>query len=316
MSKYHVVVQLCDYVVNQNLQVEMILNSLAIVLPVGFSQNQRQGQQQKETVMRKLIKMATVVASVGAMLSFAGCGAKAPDAVALDVLKTLQDGKATPEYLAKNCTEKSVQLFSMFGAMVTENLKGATLTIVDTKIDGDTAIVTIKQDGGKEPGTEEYDLVKVNGVWKLDIDKEKQASRKAKAEEDAKFVKGGKESSDAEAVLEKCIDLAKKGVFNKDSAKKYFCCSDDDLNELLQVFEVFDYKSDSGYKNASKEEQAKADKELGRMGVTSSSFNAGGGYAVVGIGNKDKPDMELGKFKVVKKNGEWKIAGVYVEGLE
>lgn len=83
--------------------------------------------------MKKLIKMATAVASIGAMLSFAGCGTKTPDAVALDVLQTLQAGKITPEYLAKNCTTETAQFFSMFGAMAVEGLKGATFTVVGTK---------------------------------------------------------------------------------------------------------------------------------------------------------------------------------------
>ncbi len=41
-----------------------------------------------------------------------------------------------------------------------------------------------------------------------------------------------------------------------------------------------------------------------------------GGYAVVVIGDKTKPDKELCKFKVVKNDGEWKIAGIYVEEVE
>ena len=123
--------------------------------------------------MNKLIKVAMIVAGVGAMLCFTGCGEKAPDVVALDVLKTLQAGKATPEYLSKNCTAQTAQLFNMFGAMTTEALKGATFTVVDTKVNGDKAVVTIKQDGGEKPGTEDCDLVKVDGKWKLDVKKEK-----------------------------------------------------------------------------------------------------------------------------------------------
>jgi len=129
--------------------------------------------------MKKLIKVATVVASVGAMLSFAGCGGeKTPDVVALDVLKTVQAGKATPEYLAKNCTEDTAKLFTMMGAMFAEACKGATFTVIDTKINGDKAVVTIRQDGGKKPSTEKYDLVKVDGRWKLDVNKEKEKDDK------------------------------------------------------------------------------------------------------------------------------------------
>lgn len=122
--------------------------------------------------MNKLIRMATVVVGVGAMLGFAGCGAKTPDAVALDVLHKIQAGKATPEYLADNCTAETAQLFTMFGAMATAATKGAEFTVVDTKVDGDKAVVTIKQDGGENPGTEKYDLVRIDGKWKLAVKKE------------------------------------------------------------------------------------------------------------------------------------------------
>ena len=47
--------------------------------------------------MKKLIKMATAVASIGAMLCFAGCGAKGPDAVALDFMQKLSSGQANLE---------------------------------------------------------------------------------------------------------------------------------------------------------------------------------------------------------------------------
>lgn len=253
-----------------------------------------------------------IVAGVGAMLSFAGCGAKGPDAVALDVFKTIQAGKATPEYLAQNCTAETARFFSMFGSMAAEGLKGATFTVVSTKIDGSAAVVTIKQDGGNDAGVKEYDLVLVDGKWKLDINEEKKASRKI----EEKLIKGDKNSSAAEKVLMACIELAKKGSLNKESAKKYFCCQDDELEQLLGMFEIFNYKSSPDYKNASKQDQETADKELGNMGVASSSFSATGGYAVVIIGDKTNPGKELCKFKVVKNDGVWKIAGVYVEEVE
>lgn len=45
-----------------------------MVLSLGFSQTQKQGQNIKENEMKRLIKTATLVASVGAMLCFVGCG--------------------------------------------------------------------------------------------------------------------------------------------------------------------------------------------------------------------------------------------------
>ena len=149
--------------------------------------------------MKRIMKVAALTACVGAVLCFAGCGAKSPDAVALDVLKTLQDGKATPEYLAKNCTERTAGLFNMFGSMATEAMKGATLTVIDTQVNGDKAVVTIKQDGGEKPGTEKYDLVKVDGKWKLDVNKE-ESSNGSKANDD----------SNAKNIADVCISNMKQ----------------------------------------------------------------------------------------------------------
>lgn len=120
----------------------------------------------------KIIRMVTIVAGIGALLCFAGCGEKTPDEVTLDALKTIQSGKATPEYLAKNCTANAAALFAMSGEMLKEASKGATFTYVDTEIDGDKAVVTILQQGGENPGLANYDLVRVDGRWKLDVNKE------------------------------------------------------------------------------------------------------------------------------------------------
>lgn len=128
--------------------------------------------------MNKLIKSAMMMASVGAMLCIVGCGAKTPDAVAMDFLKTMQAGKATPEYLAKNCTAQTAQLFTMFGAVVTEDMKGVTFTVVDTKINGDKAVVKIKKEGGKKSGTEDFELLQVDGKWKVNVNKEKDKNKK------------------------------------------------------------------------------------------------------------------------------------------
>ena len=93
--------------------------------------------------MNKIMKMATAVASVGAMLSFAGCGSKAPDQVALEVLKTLQEGKADQAFLEKNCTKETADVFAMFGGMMKDATKGATWSASQTYIDDDVATVMI-----------------------------------------------------------------------------------------------------------------------------------------------------------------------------
>ena len=122
--------------------------------------------------MKELIKMATVVASVGAMLSFAGCGAKGPDAVALDFMQKLSSGQANLEYLSKNCTENTAKLFSMFGDKAAKKIKGATFKVINTEIKGDKAVVSIEQTHADKKAVNKIDLVKVDGTWRVDVNKE------------------------------------------------------------------------------------------------------------------------------------------------
>ena len=122
--------------------------------------------------MNKMIKMAAI--AVGAAAMFAGCGAKTPDAVALDALKTCQAGKVTPEFLAKNFTTEMANNMSKDITMLNETMaarmKGETYTVVDTKINGDTAVVKIKAERGKENSTNDVSLILVDGVWKINKD--------------------------------------------------------------------------------------------------------------------------------------------------
>ena len=122
--------------------------------------------------MKKLIKMATAVASIGAMLCFAGCGAKGPDAVALDFMQKLSSGQANLEYLTKNCTEDTAKLFATFGDAAAEEIKGATFKVIKTEIKGDTAVVSIEQTHANKTTVNKMDLVKVDGVWRVDVKKD------------------------------------------------------------------------------------------------------------------------------------------------
>lgn len=145
-----------------------------MVLLLGFRQNQRQGQTKRENKMKRLIKTATLMAGVGAMLCFAGCGSSEnkPEEVVLKVLKTMQSGKADQAFFAKYCEEDTAKLFSGFGAQMTEALKGATFSVVYTFVDDDVAVVKIKQEGGQKPGESYYDAKKVDGQWKIAVNKE------------------------------------------------------------------------------------------------------------------------------------------------
>jgi hypothetical protein len=124
--------------------------------------------------MSKLIKVAMIVAGVGAMLSFAGCGSaeNKPEEVVLKVLKTLQAGKIDQGFLSKYCEEDTAKLFSGFGAAMTKALKGATFDVAYSYVDDDVAVVKIKQNGGDKPGESYYDAKKIDGQWKIQVNKE------------------------------------------------------------------------------------------------------------------------------------------------
>ena len=133
--------------------------------------------------MKKLI---TLFACACAMF-IAGCS-KGPDAVALDFCKTMQSGKVDEAYLKETCTETTAKLFTLGLALakdeMLEKLKDATFTVTDTKIDGDTATVTIKttvkKDGKEESDEEKWDLKKVDGKWKINQSKEEKKSTEKK----------------------------------------------------------------------------------------------------------------------------------------
>ena len=123
--------------------------------------------------MKRIMKVAALTACVGAMLCFAGCGAKGPDAVALDFMQKLQSGQASLEYLTKTCTKGTAKSFAMFtDDAFKEELKGVTFRVVNTEINGDKAIVSIEQTHADKKTINKMDLVKVDGVWRVDVNEE------------------------------------------------------------------------------------------------------------------------------------------------
>ena len=130
--------------------------------------------------MKKLI---TLFACACAMF-IAGCG-NSPDAVVLDFMKTMQADKADEAYLKKTCTEDTAKMFGAVLALAKEEmkkeLKDATFTVTDTKIDGDTAVVTLKttkkKDGKEESEEEKWNLKKVDGKWKINQSKEEKGKK-------------------------------------------------------------------------------------------------------------------------------------------
>ena len=72
--------------------------------------------------------------------------------------------------LAKVATPETVQLVATFGSKMqgyAASMSSKKVKTVTEEIDGDTAVVTITFDDGEE---EKFDLVKVDGKWKVHID--------------------------------------------------------------------------------------------------------------------------------------------------
>ena len=121
--------------------------------------------------MSKLIKVAIIVAGIGAMLCFAGCGessASTPDQFALQVVGKLVEGKADDAYLRNVCTKRVAGTILMCKEELID--KEARFEVVETKESGDKAVVKLKQIGGQRGNgkVRDVNLVKVEGVWKFD----------------------------------------------------------------------------------------------------------------------------------------------------
>ena len=124
--------------------------------------------------MKRIMTVAVLTACVGGVLCFTGCNSVGdkPEEVVLEVLKKMQSGKADSAFLSKYCAEDTAKLFSGFGSQMTSGLKGATFTVANVFVDDDVAVVKIKQEGGEKPGESYYDARKIDGQWKIEINKE------------------------------------------------------------------------------------------------------------------------------------------------
>ena len=122
--------------------------------------------------MKRIMKVAALMAYVGAMHCFAVCGAKGPDAIALDVMQKLSSGQANLEYLAKNCTENTAISLATSRGDIVKELKGVTFKVINTEIKDDKAVVSIEQTHADKKRINKMDLVKVDGVWRVDINEE------------------------------------------------------------------------------------------------------------------------------------------------
>jgi hypothetical protein len=101
------------------------------------------------------------------LVFIAGCSNNSPSAVARKFYTAIEknDSKA----MGEAATPETAQIMAMFGekaaGMAAENGK---ITSITEEIDGDTAVVTLTFANGE---TEDLDLIKVDGKWKVSISK-------------------------------------------------------------------------------------------------------------------------------------------------
>jgi hypothetical protein len=118
-----------------------------------------------KNVMKYLGIIALVAVIAFAMASCGGGGS--PSSVVRQFHTAVEKGDT--KALEKTATAETAALMAMFGEKakegVTENGK---IKSTSEKISGDTAVVTVTYTNGE---TTDIDLVKVDGKWKVTIDK-------------------------------------------------------------------------------------------------------------------------------------------------
>ena len=186
---------------------------------MGLYRIQRQGQsKESETTMKRLMKSAILLASVGAALCFVGCNSVGdkPEGVVIEVLKKMQSGTADLAFLNKYCEEDTAKLFSGLGSAMIPALEGATFTVANVFVDDDVAVVKINQEGGERPGESYYDAQKINGQWKIKINKE--------AHSDYYCI--------SQKSIFECVEAFKAAVVKDDNVKYRDRCAKEFLDEL------------------------------------------------------------------------------------
>lgn len=255
--------------------------------------------------MKRLMKAAVLPACVGAMLSIAGCGDSStpnldakdqakgiqkagvssaenkPEEVVLNVLKTVQSGKADQLFLSKYCEKDTVEYLAGFGTLITEALKGAEFSVVYTFVDDDVAVVKIKQNGGRQPGESYYDAKNVDGQWKIQIN--------ANASDDYKCI--------SQKSISACVEAFKEVVLKAGDAK----CKEMFTKESWDAVQ-------GGIKNASAEELAKMQDAVGKLkiiGHKKSVLHEDAIELSCEMPNSPKVDLVLQAIE-----GKWKISSI------
>ena len=116
--------------------------------------------------------MVALVASVGAMLNFAGCGGGTPESIALSFVEKL--GAEDFEGASKMCTKETAALITiMQGEIKNDNeFKGVKFEVAECKIDGDTATVKLKCTPKSDKEMDPITLIREDGNWKVNIKKD------------------------------------------------------------------------------------------------------------------------------------------------
>ena len=115
--------------------------------------------------MKKMIGMLAVA------FCLVGCS-KGPDKVAVNFMESIRDGKfeKAVEYAAKD-SKPLIAFISQMPKDKRDELAGVEFNAVDTKIDGDTAKVKLEGSKDGKTKTNEVDLVKEDGEWKVQMKK-------------------------------------------------------------------------------------------------------------------------------------------------
>ncbi len=118
-----------------------------------------------------MIKSILVNSVLILALFLAGCSSgKAPRSTAQAFLENLVEGKLTEA--KKYATEQTSQLLDMVSSMggLEEIDPNSKFIFVDETVDGNKAVVKYRQKAGGE--VETIDLVKIDGIWKVHIQKD------------------------------------------------------------------------------------------------------------------------------------------------
>jgi ABC-type oligopeptide transport system substrate-binding subunit len=138
----------------------------------------------------KLFKLFAMLACLGAMFCVSGCGSNTPEAVVTDFVKTAQAGKLDQAYLEahfagfaeelakqkekhgkdqKKIDEEVKKMIEFLNEMAKKEGKDAKFSVVESKVEGDKATVTVKFEKDGKENKEKISVKKVNDKWMIDM---------------------------------------------------------------------------------------------------------------------------------------------------